>query len=434
MVGSSRQSGYAAAIRMFSRNARLYVVHVIGMDMIHGTWTVLFNLYLLAIGFDVRFVGLRLLIAGVFGAVTSVPAGIVSDRIGRKASFILGDGMGATLGLINIMTTDRGVLLVTAGVGAFFSSLHHVSEPPFMHENSKPAERVHLFSVSEGLRTASAMVGSLIAGFLPLLAAARFGKVTAYRWATFTGLAVWFLSLIPALMLRARQSEEQVERAPRRPGFFSDIKNPRLMAKLVAPEAIAALGGGLVLPLSNIFFAEGLHAHEGQIGVTFALAAGFLAAGAFLAPLLAARMSKVRAVVLSRFVSIPFIVVIALAISGGRRAAWTLPVVGAAWVLRTTLYNMSRPIESAFNMEVLTLRERATLAGLDAASYSGLTAAGAFIGSRLMAAGDYVTPFVAMAALYVLSTAIFWVFFREFGERARVTDRRNGVPVEAQLR
>lgn len=133
---------------MFSRNARLYVVHVIGMDMIHGTWTVLFNLYLLAIGFDVRFVGLRLLIAGVFGAVTSVPAGIVSDRIGRKASFILGDGMGATLGLINIMTTDRGVLLVTAGVGAFFSSLHHVSEPPFMHENSKPAERVHLFSVS----------------------------------------------------------------------------------------------------------------------------------------------------------------------------------------------------------------------------------------------------------------------------------------------
>src|SRR5512143_4023445 len=79
---------YWQKVRQFSRNANLYLLHVIGMDTIYGTWGVVFNLYLLAIGFDAAFIGQRLLIAGVVGAVASIPAGLVSDRTRRKASFI----------------------------------------------------------------------------------------------------------------------------------------------------------------------------------------------------------------------------------------------------------------------------------------------------------------------------------------------------------
>ena len=105
---SGNRSGGAGAVvneyitktRQFSRNANLYVLHVIGMDMIHGSWTVLFNLYLLAIGFDIKFIALRLIIEAIARAITAVPAGLVSDRIGRKASFVLGDGIGAVIGLV----------------------------------------------------------------------------------------------------------------------------------------------------------------------------------------------------------------------------------------------------------------------------------------------------------------------------------------------
>ena len=55
-------SDYLDKTRQFSRNANLYVLHVIGMDMIHGSFTVLVNLYLRALGFDIRFIGLRLMI------------------------------------------------------------------------------------------------------------------------------------------------------------------------------------------------------------------------------------------------------------------------------------------------------------------------------------------------------------------------------------
>ena len=88
------------------------MVHIVGMDMIHGTWDVLFNLYLLALfepshGVElfgqhlhaIEFVGLRLAIQAISSGFLSLPAGLLSDRIGRKASFILGDGMGAVIAL-----------------------------------------------------------------------------------------------------------------------------------------------------------------------------------------------------------------------------------------------------------------------------------------------------------------------------------------------
>jgi hypothetical protein len=175
--------GHLAKMRLFSRNARLYMIHVVGMDVIYGTWMVMFNLYLLAAGFDVAFIGLRLLLASVASAAVSIPAGMSSDRIGRKLSFILGDGVGAAMSLIAISTTDPTLLLVTAVIGGAFGALHGVSEPAFMAENSESHERVHLFSLSDGTRTAAAIIGSVLAGLAPTLAASADlnAKVSLFR-------------------------------------------------------------------------------------------------------------------------------------------------------------------------------------------------------------------------------------------------------------
>ena len=97
--------GYFGRLRQFSRNARLYLLHVIGMDLIHGAWEVLFNLYLLAVGFDVKFVGIRIAVLGIAGSLASIPAGRLADRIDRKWGFIIGDGGGAACALIPVSYT-----------------------------------------------------------------------------------------------------------------------------------------------------------------------------------------------------------------------------------------------------------------------------------------------------------------------------------------
>ena len=55
------------------------------------------------------------------------------------------------------------------------------------------------------------MIGALVAGLVPLLFVDSIGKVDAYRYATYTGIALGFLSLIPALMLRSYEAEERPE-------------------------------------------------------------------------------------------------------------------------------------------------------------------------------------------------------------------------------
>ena len=73
-----------------------------------------------AVGADVRASDLRALAragdAAFLQALAAIPAGLISDRIGRKLSFVLGDGMGALMSLIAISTLNPTLLLVTAAI------------------------------------------------------------------------------------------------------------------------------------------------------------------------------------------------------------------------------------------------------------------------------------------------------------------------------
>ncbi len=407
--------GYLAKMRLFSRNARLYMVHVVGMDVIYGTWMVMFNLYLLAVGFDVAFVGLRILLASVASAIASIPAGLISDRIGRKLSFILGDGVGAAMSLIAISTHDPTLLLVTAVVGGAFGALHGVAEPAFMAENSENYERVHLFSVSDGTRTAAAIIGSALAGLTPLLFAGAdaAAKVGLYRAVAYIGIGGWFASLIPAILLQqtvARQSPI-TNNQPLFKQLFGNVKHPGRVWRLTAPEVLVGLGAGFALPLMNVFFKQNLGSPEVEIGATFAAGQAFLVVGSFLAPFLAARLGKVKSISFTRLLSVPFILLIAFSPDVGAAFGSVLTVAGLAYIARITLMNMASPVRSAFGMEILDPAERGTQVGIQLALSSALSGAASYFGARLMDAGDFRTPFVIMAGCYLAATALFWQFF-----------------------
>src|SRR5437867_12626685 len=298
MQARSDLAEYATALRSFSRNARLFIAHVIGMDTVHGTSLVL----------------------------------------------------------------------------------------------------VHLFSVATGLRTLSAMVGSLLGGFVPVLAASLADKVTLYRASIFIGIFIWALSLIPALMLRGK--DRPTERAVTGlRDIFGAVRHRARVAQLVAVSAVVAFGFGFVGPLFNVFFYEGLHAHTHDIGMTFASGELFVALAALAAPFLVARMTKVQAIVGTRLLAVPFIILIGMSPSLAT-VSTVLTLAGVAYIVRIVLANASAPIAEAFSMEILDPGERGTMVGLRSTAQQILSGGGAFIGSRLMSGGDYVTPFVVMAGLY----------------------------------
>ena len=426
--------GYFGRLRQFSHNARLYLLHVIGMDLIHGAWEVLFNLYLLAVGFDIRFVGIRIAVLGIAGSLAAIPAGRLADRIDRKWGFIIGDGGGAACALILIMSTDATMILAFSAVSACFSALHHVTESPFMAENSEPEERIHLFSVEQGLGTLAAMAGALIAGFLPhhLMVSEGMTLVEAYRWAVHIGIAWWFLSLIPAIMLKRYVSEEVAQARAEvaleeRSGWLSAIRTPKTVYHFVVIGTLLSLGAGFVLRLANVFFHYDLHAHEQEIGMVFAAGSFFLAIGAFAVPLVVERFGEVATVVWTRFAAIPFILLIGYAPELASPET-VVSLAGLAWVLRTTLFNMSGPAFEAFSMGQLHPTERATYIDISRLFGSAMAAVGGYLGAVLMSNGDFRTPFVVMAVLYAISTGLFMRWFESTSGLSDPSSLRESVP------
>ena len=405
--------GYINRMRMFSTNARLYMIHVVGMDVIHGTWEVIFNLYLLAVGFDVTFVGLRILIRAISAGLMYIPAGLISDRIGRKMSFIWGDGIGAVMSLIAISTLDPVLIMITAVIGGMFGSLHGVSEAAFMAENSEDYERIHLFSVADGTRTAAAIIGSVLAGLVPLLLAGgdMDTLVNMYRGVAYFGIVIWFGSLIPAVLLK----QNPIKGKPKEPltlrTMFANIKHPDLIFKLSLPAALIGFGAGFTLPLMNVYFKQGLGTSEVEIGAIFAAGQALLVVASFLAPFLAAKLGKVCAIITTQLTSVPFIVLLGFVTELGQVVGSFIAVAVIAYVARITTMDVSGPIREAFSMELLDPAERGTQVGIQRAISAGLYGMAGFLGGQMMNAGDYRNPFLIMAAIYMVSIALFWMFF-----------------------
>ena len=86
MFKSLRQS-----LSAFNRNVRLYLLTSLLLGLsVDGVYAVLFNLFLLRLGYDPRFIGL-INSAGLFTfAFTSLPAGLLGARYGSRRMLMVG--------------------------------------------------------------------------------------------------------------------------------------------------------------------------------------------------------------------------------------------------------------------------------------------------------------------------------------------------------
>jgi MFS family permease len=402
---------YSRRIRLFSRNARLFLVSGILNGLSSGIWMAIFNLYLKwGLGFEPDFIGQVFSMSTFAAGFFAIPAGLLCEGIGRKKSLLLGTFLNNLFSLARVSTADSPVLLGASLASGIFGTISWVANAPFMLENSQQKERTYLFSVSWAARTIFGLVGNLLGGFLPNVFAGMIrgaeAKILGYRVTLFISIACGLASLLPTSLIRAEKPTNQIERAS-----FSlrGLKSYSVIFQLVLTSGLIGFGAGYIVPLFNVFFASKFSATDEQVGVIFALGQIALAVGTLLAPIISERLGKVRAVVLCQFISIPFISLIAL--------SPTLELAGSTYLARGALMNMAGPISSAFAMEIVSPTERATTSGFRLMADNIPRAAGAILGGGMMSLGDYTSPFFFTSAFYLASCSLFFVFFRKTERR-----------------
>ncbi|MBI2371937.1 MAG: MFS transporter [Deltaproteobacteria bacterium] len=403
-----RDSEYLRLLKGFSRNAKLLIFRSPFSGLSVSMWRLLFYLYLLAMGHDTLFVAQLASINWVFHGLSVIPSGILSDLFGRRRVFLVSyaGNILATAGLMLI--TGPTALLVLAAVQGAFEGGHAIVGPPFMVEQSRPDERVHLFSIDGFMKVGAASLGNLSAGLLPVAFGGLLGLGAEHAWAfrasLLCAIPVMLLSVIPIYLIDEQWQRIDIKR------WWKNLESYGNIGMLALTEAGTGLALGMTAPFFNVFFAQQLRASTAEIGLIFALGSILTAFATLMAPLFVRRLGRVRTVAFLKFLGVPFLVLIGLSqgvVAAGIFYVLAIILIGGAFPNKA----LSDPIYSLFSMEVVKERERGTTNGIMHAFSEFPMGVGAWIAGPFMAAGNWAMPYYLAGAIYALAFLAFYGYF-----------------------
>lgn len=388
---------------MFRKDGRLYIASNAVNSFAFGVSNVIFNLYMIEAGFGEDFLGFFLSISMFATALIAIVAGILTDRRSRKTIVLLSSFISFSMVIIQYTSLDPMILMLSQIFLGLSSAFSQVSWFPYITDLSTNEERAHLFGFSSGIALLSVLAGNLVGGFLPGWLLPVVGTQSAlflsYRYTLWFSLIPMFIGGILIIPMSRDTASESVSTFG-----LQNVKNWGFITKYASTVTVVGLGAGMIVLFFNIFFAMEFAADSSLIGIIFGINTIVLAAGNFLAPAMADKMGKVRTVVLTEALSVPFLLMIAW--------APVLYMAVIAYVARTALMNMGGPVANAFFMESLSKDERATAVGIVRTGDSFVRGVAANIGGMLLAAGLYRLPYLLVSGLYVLSVVMFYFFFR----------------------
>jgi MFS family permease len=392
----------------FSRNAKLLLLRSPFSGFSVSLLRLLFNLYLIAVGFDLVFVAKFAAINWTCHGLSVIPSGILSDLFGRRRVFLTAYSANllATTGIIFV--TDPTWLLVLAAVTGLLEGGHAIVGPPFMVEQSRPDERVHLFSLNGGIQVGAASIGNLSAGLLPLAFAFLFdiGPESAWarRAALLCAVPVMVASMIPIYLIKEEWQAIDIKR------WISGVENYGRIGMLALTEGMIGFALGFSAPFFNVFFAEQLKASTTEIGVIFALASILSAVFTLFIPILVGRLGRVRTVAFVKLLGIPALLILGMShdiIWAGLFYILTILFIGGPYPNK----GISDPIYTLFAMEVVRERERGTTNGIMHAFVEFPMGIGAALAGPLMATGDWNTAYALSGTIFGLAFVLYYFYF-----------------------
>ena len=449
---------YYHRISGFSRNARLFIIASTTEWVAASLFGLLFNLYLLALGYTTGFLGLLISLSSVASVVFALPIGRIAAVVGHRR-VMLGTGVLTAAVMVAQVEWPVPLILVTGTIlAAAQGTALSVVGGPFMTDNSTPEERPHLFTIQGALGMASGVAGNALGGALPVLIAAATGwrpqDALVLKYALLAGMSVLFVPVIwPLLAIRepahvsapgipavtpsgmaaaraagttattasgteqgkapaargntpARERDAATGSGPIAVlGRILGLEQPTLVFKLAVPALITSLGAGLIVPFFNVFYKH-LGGEPGTIGLIFSVQSIVTALAYLVAPVLAARWGKVHMVSYVQAASVPFLLAMALSPGLWWAAGWGL--------VRNVLMNMANPISSTFSMEVLKPGERAAANGLFTVAWSLGWALASPVAGLLMESISYRAPYLPAAVLYLAGAGVNLYLFGHY--------------------
>lgn len=314
----------------------------------------LYNLYLLDLGFHENFLGWTTG-ANSFGSIVgSLPCGLFAHRFGLRRTLLVCLSLIPAICAFRAVSTSRVALLALAFIAGVVSSLWAVAEAPVVAQITDDQNRAFGFSVIMAAGIGFGVLAGVIGGYLPkwfLLLPSVHTAVSSKRAALLVGCVLAALAFLPASRLKFR-TETSVPAAEKR-----HYPRNRFVVRFFPALAIWGLATGAFNPFFNAYFSHGLGVPVERIGSIFAGAQLMQVLAILLAPVVFKRFGLVTGIVYTQFACAATLLWLATG-SGG----W---VSGVAYASYTGFLWMSEPGMFTLLMTRVKVGERAGAAALN---------------------------------------------------------------------
>ncbi len=379
-----------------SRDVGLLLLFVSAGSIFGGLFGYVVQLYLKALGFDSRTIGLMSTVNLLSCMALSIPFGLLGDRYGRRNIMLL--GCGALISSVNLLLMARETLSLFAsflllGVG---NSAFTVLLQPLYASHFEGEDMERGFGILGFLSFASNAVGGLL-GYIPPILMERYRLPLAEAYGKTMGWCSLLLYLASAVLLLVRS-----DRPTARP-FNLRLRSRGVLMRFSLPNALIGLAAGIFIELMAYYLSVKFHVESASIGTVY-LAASLSGALANLAiPKLSRRLGTLRGILASLSMVLPLHLSVALAPA--------FPLAAALYIARAGVMNLSMTLMSYLMMRMAEDGERATVNSLVTLASMASRGVGTALGGTLMALNLDLPGYVS-TAIYAASTASFAVAFR----------------------
>jgi MFS family permease len=409
---------WAAQIKTYNRNIRLTFLANILTQVGLGIFMVIYNFYIRELGFNELVNGKVIAMTSLATALILIPAGILSDKAGRKKLMLYGAvATGLILFTRSIVESQSLLILFAFGTG-LASAFIQVSIIPWLAENSKPEQRVHLFSIHFAVMTGANVIGSLLGGILTDLFGILAPDLESIRYTLIIGSFLFMAALIPILRLNenrpprisASDTKEKIKGIPHKASF-------KIILLFAVAQLMIGFGAGLVIPYLNLYFADRFMASNSLIGLVISLGQGATAVAMIIGPMVVRRLGEVRAVVVLQMLSLPFLLLTAYT-----QNFW---LAALGFLFRQALMNAGNPIQMSLMMSKVDDSMKGLANSVNQMVFNlGWAVMGPVSTGIVLKYGSYwgyATVFTITAGLYLVGSTYFFIVFKSMDKPKSVT-------------
>lgn len=426
-------AAYLATLRTFQRNVWLYFVAIslIGFTVDGGIYSVVFNLFLLRLGYDPAFVGQVNSLGLLAFAICSLPAGALGSRLGNRHAMIIGMVLMMVSSLLlsfsEVMVPSWRTPWIFSAYCLFHSSIaiFFVNTAPFLMASTSTTQQNHAFAIQSAMISAAAFVGSMAGGILPGIFARSLDlsleAATPYRYPLLIAgltLNIGILALFLAQDQQSRLVARTLPTRPRRlyPSFFRvprfnhiqwqelDRNFLKLVLMVSTIRFFQIAGMAVLMTFFNVYMDSGLGAPTTQVGLLTGLGRLLAVPIVLTMPLLSERWGNRDLSTGASLSAVLFLLPVAFI------PTWWAAGIGYMGVMAGSSIRYTSFL--IYIMAMIKPEQRSFMSGINEMTAGFSFAVMALIGGYVIVNQGYQTLFLLGTVLTFVGTVIFWGYFR----------------------